>query len=173
MRSWWPRVQSLAAHPGERRKMKRKSPKKRLASPSERYYTTTEAARICGFSHRTIAKLFDAGLIRGYRLPGSGFRRIPEKELLAFTAAHGMPASGIDSSPARAWLHCWEYRRLHKQRVSLCENCEVQLSHIRYCWRLVESGLPVCRYRKEDCHDCQYFLWASSLTKESPSAGAR
>lgn len=147
--------------------MQTKSSKRRPTQASDRYYTTTEAARVCGFSHRTIAKLFDAGLIKGYRLPGSGFRRIPEKELLSFIAAHGMPASGIASSSSRAWLHCWEYRKLHKRSIALCKDCEIRLSHTRHCWRFSGSGLPVCLYGNGGCLECHYYQWASSLAKES------
>ncbi|MDH7499066.1 MAG: helix-turn-helix domain-containing protein [candidate division NC10 bacterium] len=146
--------------------MEKKSAKKLPVTASKRYYTTSQAAKICGLSHRTIAKLFDAGAIKGYRLPGSGFRRIPEKEMLSFIASCGMPASGMLASPKGQWLHCWEYRTLHKQTTSLCKGCEVRLSHIRYCWRLSESGLPVCRYRDGDCRSCRYFVWASPLAEE-------
>jgi len=146
--------------------MEKKFAKKSSVTPSKGYYTTTQAATICGFSHRTIAKLFDAGVIKGYRLPGSGFRRIPEKELLSFIASCGMPASGMLAPPKGQWLHCWEYRGLHRQKVTLCEDCEVRLSHIRYCWRLSESDLPLCRYREGDCRKCSYFLWASPLAEE-------
>ena len=173
MKSWLPRLPERAAQPDERSKMERKSPKRQLDQPSERYYTTTEAAKICGLSHRTIAKLFDAGLIKGYRLPGSGFRRIPEKELLAFIAAQGMPASGIESSPTGAWLHCWEYRKLRKQSVARCKDCEIRLSHTRHCWRFSGSALPVCRYGNGDCLQCHYYQWASPLAKETPPTRGR
>jgi len=147
--------------------MEKKSAKKSSVTPSKGYYTTTQAATICGLSHRTIAKLFDAGAIKGYRLPGSGFRRIPEKEMLAFIASCGMPASGMVAPPKGQWLHCWEYRQLLGQEAALCEECEVRLSHIRYCWRLSESGLPVCRYREDDCRRCRYFVWASPMAEEA------
>jgi len=150
--------------------MEKKSSKKPSLPLPKGYFTTSQAAKICGISHRTIAKLFDAGVIQGYRLPGSGFRRIPEKELFSFIVSCGMPASGLQVPPKGDWLHCWEYRRLRKQKVTLCKDCEVQLSHTRYCWRLSGSDLPVCRYQEENgCQNCQYFLWASPLAEYRPS----
>jgi excisionase family DNA binding protein len=151
-----------------------KRPPKTQAVPSPKgYYTTSQAAKICGISHRTIAKLFDAGVIKGYRLPGSGFRRIPEKELLSFIATCGMPASGVQPSPKGEWLHCWEYRSLQKQKVDLCQDCEVRLSHTRYCWRFSRSDLLVCRYQDGGCSKCRYFWWASPLVEEKSSSAER
>jgi excisionase family DNA binding protein len=147
---------------------------RRQSNPSPKgYYTTSQAAKICSISHRTVAKLFDAGVIKGYRLPGSGFRRIPEKELLSFIASCGMPASGVQAQPKGEWLHCWEYRKLNKQKAALCKNCEIRLSHTRYCWRFSGSQLPVCRYQDGDCSKCRYFWWASPLAEESPSTVGR
>jgi len=154
--------------------MAKRSLKTEPASPSPKgYYTTNQAAKICGISHRTIAKLFDAGVIKGYRLPGSGFRRIPEQELLSFIASCGMPASSIPSSAKGPWVHCWEYRRLRGQEAALCEDCEVRLSHTRYCWRFAGSELRVCRYQDGECHKCRYFVWASPMAEESRSSAER
>jgi len=153
--------------------MEKKSIEKPSLPSPKGYYTTSQAAKICGISHRTIAKLFDAGVIKGYRLPGSGFRRIPEKELLSFIASCGMPASGIQVPPKGEWLHCWEYRELKKQKVTLCKNCEIRLSHTRYCWRFADSRLLVCRYQDGHCHQCAYFQWASPSAEEGRSTIGR
>ncbi len=53
-------------------------------------YTTATAARVCGVCPRTIAKWFDAGLVKGYRLPG-GDRRIPAVALRTFMLRQGIP----------------------------------------------------------------------------------
>lgn len=53
--------------------------------------TPKEAARLCGLSSQTITRAFDAGRLKGYRVPGSKFRRIPRAELLRFMSHHGMP----------------------------------------------------------------------------------
>ena len=59
-------------------------------------YTTGQVAKICNVATRTIAKWFDEGRLKGYRIPGSQDRRIPQKELLAFLTDHGMSTDGID-----------------------------------------------------------------------------
>ena len=44
-------------------------------------FTTGEAAEICKVSQQTIIRCFDSGRLKGFRVPGSRFRRI-----------HAMPA---------------------------------------------------------------------------------
>jgi len=55
------------------------------------WFTTTEAARLCGLSHMTVIRRFDCGDLRGFRVPGSKFRRIPRKSLIEFASRHGIP----------------------------------------------------------------------------------
>ena len=40
-------------------------------------FTTGEAAKICKVSQQTIIRCFDNGQLKGFRVPGSRFRRIP------------------------------------------------------------------------------------------------
>ncbi|MCE9608218.1 MAG: helix-turn-helix domain-containing protein [Planctomycetia bacterium] len=54
-------------------------------------YTTGEAAHICNLSQTTIIRLFDSGALKGYRVPGSRFRRIPHEELERFLIDHALP----------------------------------------------------------------------------------
>ena len=44
-------------------------------------FTTGEAAKICKVSQQTIIRCFDSGQLRGFRVPGSRFRRIPRTAL--------------------------------------------------------------------------------------------
>jgi len=53
--------------------------------------TTGEVARVCRVACRTVQKWFDTGLLKGYRLPGSGDRRIPADELERFMKKHNIP----------------------------------------------------------------------------------
>jgi excisionase family DNA binding protein len=53
--------------------------------------TTAEAAELAQVSQQTITRCFDAGKLKGYRVPGSRFRRIPRKNLLAFLRENNMP----------------------------------------------------------------------------------
>ena len=63
--------------------------------------TTGEVAKICSVAPRTVSKWFDAGQLRGYRIPGSKDRRIPIEHLLQFMRAHGMPLNGLDGGSTR------------------------------------------------------------------------
>lgn len=42
-------------------------------------FTTGEAAKICKVSQQTIIRCFDNGQLKGFRVPGSKFRRIPRE----------------------------------------------------------------------------------------------
>ena len=66
--------------------------------------TTGEVAKICHVAPRTVSKWFDAGKLRGYRIPGSRDRRIPRQQLMAFMRAHGMPLDGLDGGVCRVLI---------------------------------------------------------------------
>ena len=63
--------------------------------------TTGEVAKICNVAPRTVSKWFDAGQLRGYRIPGSKDRRIPIDQLVRFMRAHGIPLNGMDGGRRR------------------------------------------------------------------------
>ncbi|MFN3166437.1 MAG: response regulator [Phycisphaeraceae bacterium] len=54
-------------------------------------FTTGEAAEICKVSQQTIIRCFDAGRLKGFRVPGSRFRRIPREELIRFMKNNDIP----------------------------------------------------------------------------------
>lgn len=58
-------------------------------------FTTGEAAELAGLSQQTIIRNFDAGRLKGYRVPGSRFRRIPRESLLAFLRENGLPTTAM------------------------------------------------------------------------------
>ena len=60
-------------------------------------YTTGEAAKICKVSQQTIIRCFDSGALKGFRVPGSRFRRIPRDSLLACMKANDIPTDAIES----------------------------------------------------------------------------
>jgi len=55
-------------------------------------FTTGEAADICKVSQQTIIRCFDSGRLKGFRVPGSRFRRIPRDALAAFMKDNGIPS---------------------------------------------------------------------------------
>jgi len=52
-----------------------------------------EVAKVCHVAPRTAQKWIDAGLLKGYRIPGSRDRRVPVEEMIRFMKHHGMPVS--------------------------------------------------------------------------------
>ena len=54
-------------------------------------FTTGEAAKICKVSQQTIIRCFDSGQLKGFRVPGSRFRRIPRDILYKFMKENGIP----------------------------------------------------------------------------------
>ena len=60
-------------------------------------FTTGEAAKICKVSQQTIIRCFDNGSLKGFRVPGSRFRRIPRHELFQFMRENGIPTDALES----------------------------------------------------------------------------
>jgi excisionase family DNA binding protein len=60
-------------------------------------FTTGEAAKICKVSQQTIIRCFDSGQLKGFRVPGSRFRRIPRDQLYSFMRDNGIPTEALDS----------------------------------------------------------------------------
>lgn len=64
-------------------------------------YTTGEVAEICGISQQTVIRCFDKGVVRGFRVPGSKFRRIPRDALIEFMKANQIPLEKLESGKIR------------------------------------------------------------------------
>ena len=64
-------------------------------------FTTGEAAEICKVSQQTIIRCFDSGRLKGFRVPGSRFRRIPREALIAFMKDNGIPPDSLDSGKTK------------------------------------------------------------------------
>ncbi|MBR4833156.1 MAG: response regulator [Thermoguttaceae bacterium] len=60
-------------------------------------FTTGEAAKICKVSQQTIIRCFDSGGLKGFRVPGSRFRRIPREHLYAFMKENNIPTDALES----------------------------------------------------------------------------
>ncbi|MFP6670433.1 MAG: response regulator [Pirellulaceae bacterium] len=60
-------------------------------------FTTGEAAKICKVSQQTIIRCFDNGSLKGFRVPGSRFRRIPREQLFSFMKDNGIPTDALES----------------------------------------------------------------------------
>lgn len=64
-------------------------------------YTTGEVAEICKVSQQTVIRCFDSGKLKGFRVPGSRFRRIPRESLLQFMKENDIPLDNLDSGKRR------------------------------------------------------------------------
>jgi len=64
---------------------------------SKTVFTTGEAAKICKVSQQTIIRCFDSGQLKGFRVPGSRFRRIPRDQLVQFMRENGIPTDELVS----------------------------------------------------------------------------
>ncbi len=67
-------------------------------------FTTGEAARICKVSQQTIIRCFDNGTLKGFRVPGSRFRRIPRDQLFQFMKDNGIPTDALESGKRKVLI---------------------------------------------------------------------
>jgi two-component system, OmpR family, response regulator len=67
-------------------------------------FTTGEAAKICKVSQQTIIRCFDNGTLKGFRVPGSRFRRIPREQLYSFMKDNGIPTDALESSKRKVLI---------------------------------------------------------------------
>ena len=67
-------------------------------------FTTGEAAKICKVSQQTIIRCFDSGQLKGFRVPGSRFRRIPRDQLYVFMRDNGIPTDALESGKRKVLI---------------------------------------------------------------------
>ncbi|TWT39130.1 Transcriptional regulatory protein YycF [Blastopirellula retiformator] len=67
-------------------------------------FTTGEAAKICKVSQQTIIRCFDSGQLKGFRVPGSRFRRIPRDQLFNFMRENGIPTDALESGKRKVLI---------------------------------------------------------------------
>ncbi len=67
-------------------------------------FTTGEAAKVCKVSQQTIIRCFDSGQLKGFRVPGSRFRRIPRDALHRFMKDNGIPTDALESGRRRVLI---------------------------------------------------------------------
>src|SRR5204863_7952821 len=68
------------------------------------YIKTAEATKICKYSQQTIIRCFDNGQLKGFRVPGSRFRRIPREALYRFMKDNGIPTDALESGKRKVLL---------------------------------------------------------------------
>lgn len=72
--------------------------------PTKTVFTTGEAAKICKVSQQTIIRCFDSGQLKGFRVPGSRFRRIPREQLFSFMRENGIPTDALESGKRKVLI---------------------------------------------------------------------
>jgi len=75
-----------------------------MAITTKTVFTTGEAAKICKVSQQTIIRCFDNGSLKGFRVPGSRFRRIPRDQLYAFMKDNGIPTDALESGKRKVLI---------------------------------------------------------------------
>ena len=90
--------------------------------------TTGQVAQICNVAPRTVTKWFDAGQLKGYRIPGSRDRRIPANELVRFMRTHNIPTDGIELGKMRVLIidNDWETSEALAKVLKSKKDYEVQ-----------------------------------------------
>jgi excisionase family DNA binding protein len=72
-----------------------------MVDPQKTVFTTGEVAKICNVSQQTVIRCFDNGRLKGFRVPGSRFRRIPRDSLIEFMKSNGIPLDAIGNGKKR------------------------------------------------------------------------
>ncbi len=71
---------------------------------TKQVFTTGEVAQVCKVSQQTVIRCFDSGRLRGFRVPGSRFRRIPREALVAFMKENQIPPDQLESGKRRVLI---------------------------------------------------------------------
>lgn len=72
-----------------------------VTNDAKQVFTTGEVANICRISQQTVIRCFDNGRLKGFRVPGSRFRRIPRDSLIRFMKENQIPLENLDSGKKR------------------------------------------------------------------------
>ncbi|MCP3905786.1 MAG: response regulator [Planctomycetes bacterium] len=96
-------------------------------------FSTGEAAEICRVSQQTIIRHFDTGRLRGHRVPGSRFRRIPRGELIRFLRENDIRTDALEEQALRILVV--------DDDPSFIEPLRRRVGHADHVrWRLATSG---------------------------------
>jgi excisionase family DNA binding protein len=67
-------------------------------------FTTGEVAEICKISQQTVIRCFDSGRLKGFRVPGSKFRRVSRAQLISFMKENDIPIENLESGKRRVLI---------------------------------------------------------------------
>jgi|694.fasta_scaffold02343_24 CheY-like chemotaxis protein len=98
-------------------------------------FSTGDVARITRSSVQMVIKWLDKGMLKGWRVPGSKFRRVNHSDLRRFMIAHQLPLDLLDRSESFVLLVS-DDEALRSAAVSLTV-CERKLT----CADVFEAGM--------------------------------
>lgn len=76
-------------------------PKRERSWLKKTIFSTGEVAHVCKVSQQTIIRCFDSGKLKGFRVPGSRFRRIPRDCLINFMKDNDIPLDQLELGKKR------------------------------------------------------------------------
>ncbi len=76
-----------------------------IVVPRKAVFTTGQAAKIMKISQQAVIRLFDSGELKGFRVPGSTFRRIPYELLIKFINEQKDLVAIEDTNPLVEAIH--------------------------------------------------------------------
>lgn len=109
-------------------------------------FTTGEAAKICKVSQQTIIRCFDNGQLKGFRVPGSKFRRIPREALHKFMKDNGIPTDALESGRRKVLLVDDEVEIVEMIHQALEEDGRFE---VRIAANGFDAGMMVKEYRPD------------------------
>ena len=109
-------------------------------------FTTGEAAKVCKVSQQTIIRCFDNGQLKGFRVPGSRFRRIPREALYKFMKDNGIPTEALERRKRKVLLvdHDLELVELIQKVLEEDGRFEVRVANNGF-----DAGMMVKEYRPD------------------------
>jgi excisionase family DNA binding protein len=109
-------------------------------------FTTGEAAKICKVSQQTIIRCFDNGQLKGFRVPGSRFRRIPREALYKFMKDNGIPTDALESGKRKVLLVDDDHELVELMSKVLDEDGRFE---VRIASNGFDAGMMVKEYRPD------------------------
>jgi excisionase family DNA binding protein len=109
-------------------------------------FTTGEAAKICKVSQQTIIRCFDNGQLKGFRVPGSRFRRIPREALYKFMRDNGIPTDALESGKRKVLLVDDDIELVEVMNKFLDEDGRFE---VRIASNGFDAGMMVKEYRPD------------------------
>jgi excisionase family DNA binding protein len=109
-------------------------------------FTTGEAAKICKVSQQTIIRCFDNGQLKGFRVPGSRFRRIPREALYKFMKENGIPTDALESGKRKVLLVDDDTELVELMNKVLDEDGRFE---VRIATNGFDAGMMVKEYRPD------------------------